>query len=131
MGLYYQEDIDKVKNCPLTNHEGDLVLFRLIKSSYMEHGDLLPKSANPRYKATQHECESWGLSTYDNLKSAINNFLLMPEKLRSRFSHVAKVNVTSDFGIKYKTLDDKSHFTLFPIEDDKILDKFTVVERLP
>lgn len=131
MALFYQENIDEVENCPLPNYDNDLILFRLIKSSLIEQQDLLPKSANPRFKATQFECESWGLSTYDNLNSAINNFLLMPENLRSRFSHIAKVNVTTEFGIKCKTFDDKSHYTLFPNVDDKILEKFTVVQKLP
>ncbi len=131
MALYYQENIDSIENCPLPNHDGDLELFRLIKSSSITHEDLLPKSANPRFKAVQFECESWGLSTYDNLKSAINNFLLMPENLRLRFTHVAKVTVTADFGIKCKTFEDKSHYTLYPLEDENILDKFSVVEKLP
>lgn len=129
MTLSYANDIAKIDNCPLENDPRDIVLFRMIKEEQITNEDLKPKALNERGQSFKDICEGWGISTYSSISEILMNYEGMNEKLRSRFTHVASIKVTADFGIKYQSGNSKFHFTLFPIQDEKVLEKFIIAHK--
>ena len=130
MELYYHKEISEIENCPLNNYEKDLVLFRYIQNEIVNVEDLMPKAANPKNKKMQGQCNCWGLSTFNNIGSLINSYKLMNAKLQARFTHIAKITVDKEFGIKYQSGNDLCHFTVFPYLKDDVLSNFVTIQKL-
>ncbi len=130
MNLCYNDEINSIENCPLSNDDSDIILYRLIKNEQVCENDLEPKAVNPRNKHLKDICEGWGLSTYSNANEAITIYKNMNPNLQARFTHLASVYVDKAFGVKYQSGENSCHYTLFPFLDENIISKFTTVSKL-
>lgn len=84
MEIKYQEDVNKIKNCPLKNENGNKTLYRIIKSNPLTEDTFIPHSVIHKPRFNEH-CEAWGLSTYNNLKSAQEAFNSLSKKQKDTF----------------------------------------------
>lgn len=125
MKLKYQEDIEKIDNCPSNNEEGEKLLFRcveseLTKDSFQPQAVLL----KPKYKDM---CKAWGLSVFSSFDSANQVLQNLSKNKRVGYSKIAKVTVSDDDGIKCGDTN-KKHYTFFPYEKFNLIANFEIVE---
>ena len=127
MELKFQESINKIKDCPSDNEDGNKTLYRFILSVPLDLDSFKPHSLIHKPKF-DNLCIAWGLSTYDSLKSANEALQNLPKKTRKKFIAIAVSEITDEDGIKYSTKN-KRHYTFFPKKEVNLLTKFALVNQ--
>ncbi|PHQ30839.1 hypothetical protein [Leeuwenhoekiella nanhaiensis] len=126
MKLKFQENIDKIKNCPSQNEKGEMNLFRCVESEISEKS-FVPQAVllKPKY---QDMCIAWGISVFNSFDSANQMLKNLSKNKRNNYSKIARGIINDSHGIKHGG-NNKKHYTFFPTEEFNILENFEVVNR--
>lgn len=127
MKLAFQDNIDKIENCPLDNIKGSIRLYRCVENPITENS-FIPNAVLLKPKH-QKNCKAWGLSlfeTYDKAKEILNN---LSGKKQLNYTDVAVGILDDADGIKNKDSKNSKHYTFFPYESLSIVSKFAIIEE--
>lgn len=125
MKLKYQEKLDNLPSCPISNDHRTLKLYRLAKEDNISEEDLTPlmlESPN-RFKGKDTECLSWGLSLHDT-KKASEGTRRMLSKRRKKFSSIHSIKINIEMGKKHQSGINKNHYTVYPYEGIDLIPNF-------
>lgn len=125
MKLKFQENIEKIKDCPANNERGEKKLYRCVEKKITEKS-FTPQAVllKPKY---QDKCIAWGLSVFNSLDSANQMLKNLSKNKRVNYSKIAKGVINDSHGIKYGGTN-KIHYTFFPSEDFKVVENFEIVD---
>ena len=125
MKLKFQENIEKIKNCPANNEKGEKTLFRCVEKDITENS-FVPQAVllKPKY---QDLCIAWGLSVFSSLDSANQTLKNLSQNKRVNYSKIAQGLINDEHGIKYGG-NNKKHYTFFPSEEFNVVDNFAIIE---
>ena len=126
MKLKFQENIEKIKDCPANNEHGEKKLFRCVEKELTDNS-FLPQAVllKPKY---QHKCIAWGLSVFNSFDSANQILKNLSKNKRVNYSKIAQGVINDSHGIKYGGTN-KKHYTFFPSEEFKVVENFEIVDR--
>jgi hypothetical protein len=126
MKLKYQEELNKIDNCPSQNEKGEKTLFRCVENP-MDENSFIPNAVllKPRY---QDHCIAWGISLFNSLETANQMLLNLSKKKSLNYSKVAKSVINDEDGVKHSSKN-KKHYTLFPAIDVNLSEKFEIIEE--
>ena len=126
MKLKYQEEINKIKDCPAGNEKGSKQLYRCIEEQISEKS-FIPQAVllKPKY---QNKCIAWGLSVFSSFESANQMLNNLSKNKRINYAKVAKGVICDSHGIKYPGKN-KKHYTFFPEENFDVVENFEIVEQ--
>lgn len=126
MKLKFQENIEKIKNCPSGNEQGEIKLFRCVESELTEKS-FQPQAVllKPKY---QNKCIAWGLSAYSSFDSANQVLKNLSKNKRVNYSKIAQGVITDNDGIKYGGTN-KKHYTFFPAEEFNLIERFEIIKE--
>tara|TARA_R110002051_G_scaffold185303_3_gene254776 strand:- start:14494 stop:14880 length:387 start_codon:yes stop_codon:yes gene_type:complete len=124
MKLKFQENIEKIKNCPSRNEQGEKELFRCVESKLTEKS-FQPQAVllKPKY---QDMCMAWGLSVFSSFDSANQMLKNLSKNKRVNYSKIAHGVVRDNDGVKYGGAN-KKHYTFFPSEEFNLVKNFEIV----
>lgn len=126
MKLKYQNEINKIENCPVENQTGEKTLFRCVENP-MNINSFKPNAVllKPKF---QDNCLAWGLSLFSNYDSANQMLKNLSKNKRVNYANIAKSVITEKDGIKHSSKN-KKHFTFYPENSLDILSKFAIVDE--
>tara|TARA_R110002050_G_scaffold125594_5_gene245366 strand:- start:2467 stop:2853 length:387 start_codon:yes stop_codon:yes gene_type:complete len=126
MKLKFQENIEKIKDCPANNEQGVKKLFRCVEKEITEKS-FMPQAVllKPKY---QDNCIAWGLSVFNSFDSANQILKNLSKNKRVNYSNIAQAIINDSHGIKYGS-SNKKHYTFFPSEEFNIVENFEIVAR--
>jgi hypothetical protein len=124
MKLQYQKEIDKIKNCPLKNNQGQLTLYRVVENP-ISLESFLPQCVllKPKY---ENMCEAWGLSLFSRYQTAQMKLKGLSKKKRPQYIAIAESSIGDMDGIKHCGKD-KAHYTFFPNEGFDFMKNFKII----
>lgn len=125
MKLKFQENIEKIKDCPANNEQGQKTLFRCVEAKLTERS-FVPQAVllKPKY---QDKCIAWGLSVFNSFDSANQMLKNLSENKRVNYSNIAKGVINDNDGVKYGGKN-KKHYTFFPSEEFNVVENFEIVD---
>lgn len=126
MKLKFQDEINKIENCPNTNEDGEIKLYRFVSSIPLSNNTFEPhaKIHKPKFN---NICIAWGLSTYNTLDNAVQALKNLPKKRRNSFCGIAVAIIDNSDGVKYLSRSN-GHYTYFPKDKLDLLTKFALVK---
>lgn len=113
----YQKKLEALPSCPPTAIKtGPRVCYRWVKSP-LSPDHFLPVTLENTQRgfSENQQCNAWGLSLWDSSDQAKERFVTLSakyKKFRGKWTHVAKLSLTSDHGA-HSTSSSEGHFTLF------------------
>lgn len=126
MKLKYQEELDKLENCPSTTLKGNIKLFRWInKENYATSFIPLGNRFNGKL---EEKCLAWGLSTHNNIevsKEVLNN---LPQGFKKKFNGIATCVISDEDGVKHQSGNCINHFTFYPNQNFDYSSKFQILD---
>ncbi len=125
MKLKFQENIEKIKNCPANNEKGEKTLFRCVENELTEKS-FVPQAVLLKPKH-QDKCIAWGLSVFSSFDSANQILKNLSQNKRVNYSKIAQGLINDNHGIKYGG-NNKKHYTFFPAEEFNVVDNFEIVD---
>ena len=125
MKLLYQQEINRIKNCPLKHKEGQLTLFRIVENPISVES-FQPEAVlqKPKY---QNLCIAWGLSLFSKKKTAQMMLKGLSQKKRPQYAAIAESVIGDQDGIK-NCGKDRRHYTFFPRVGYDFLRNFKVTQ---
>lgn len=126
MKLKFQEDIDKIPNCPAPNKTGQVTLYRCVEEELTENS-FIPNAVLRKPKL-QNECIAWGLSlfsSFDSAKQMLNNLTRCKQV---KYKQIAKAVINDSHGTKFSDKNN-NHYTFFPTKEFNELENFEIVNR--
>lgn len=126
MELEFQEDINKIEDCPLGNENKDKILYRWV-SNPLTIEDFIPHSIQK--SRLKKKCIAWGLSTFDSVAALNEKLENLTPVMKEKFPQIAKANITEETGIKYKSTQTNGHYTYFPKKGVDLLTIFKPVDN--
>jgi len=119
------ENIKNIINCPNSNEDGTIKLYRCI-SNPLTKQSFIPYGFKPKFK---NNCEAWGLSTYNNKSSAKNKLKSLSKRLSNDYNAIAVAVISNQDGVKCQTGNDKNHYTYFPFKNVNLIEKFIIINE--
>lgn len=124
--LKHEDRIKALDNCPSkANYNGDLVLFRWVKTPITEDSFTPHSLLREKLKSM---CDAWGLSVYQCLEEAEAELKNLTKRNREKYNAIAVCKITNSDGVKYQSGRNKKHFTFFPKEDFDCVAKFNLIK---
>lgn len=125
MELLHQKYIDKIEDCPLNNHTGDIKLFRWVKKEDLSNS-FTPFGFQAKF---QNSCIAWGLSTFNSEKSAKESLSNLSLSRRKKYDSIAFCVIKNENGIKHQSGNSKNHFTFYPNTEFNASSNFQIIEN--
>jgi hypothetical protein len=127
MKLKYQEEINKIKNCPEKKNElGEKVFYRCVEKAISQRS-FIPVAEFPKPKRTQY-CNAWGLSLYTDLDKTKEVLNSLSKNKYVKYEGIAFATINNEHGLKYND-NDKKHYTFFPEQDVDLMNIFTPINE--
>lgn len=133
----YQQYLSRIANCPSQNcSEKDKICYRWVHSQVTEK-DFMPLLLHPdipprKLDNSDVECMGYGLSFFENLTAARENFLYQYHRcnrsiakkrfLSQKGTNIAEVDIKVVDGVQNEPNNNK-HFTFYEYEECPFLDK--------
>lgn len=125
MKLIHEEEILKLNNCPSSNTEKTIKLYRWSKGD----NDLIKPFAIINPVQNDKKCLCWGLSHYNSLQYIENKINAMSLKRKSSIKGVYCIEVTKELAIKHQSTSDRNHYTVYPYEGIDFISNFVKVSN--
>lgn len=121
--LKFQDEINKIENCPSSNLNGNLEVYRLLKTNPASEDDIVPYSVlKPKYK---NNCLAWGLSVWSSSLPPNELINLLSNQLKEQVKYAGYFEINNEMGVKHKS-GKNYHYTYFPNEDIDLLNIFEI-----
>lgn len=124
MKLKFQENINRIENCPAKNEVGEMKLFRCVEDNLTQES-FQPQAVLMKPKF-QDKCIAWGLSVFNSFDAATEVLKNLSGNKRVNYTRIAQAVINDTHGIKYGGRN-KKHYTFFPKEDFNLIENFEIV----
>lgn len=113
MKLDYQEELNRIDDCPAENDSGNVKLYRVVEKEMTNKSFWPVATLKPKYKNT---CKAWGISCFTKKNRAKKALKGLSRNKQVKYRKIAEGVVKDGHGIKNS---DKInlHYTFFPKKD--------------